>query len=110
MFRGTAGPAAEVHTAAAEVGQGLHTVIAQIARTELGTPDVILHPTDTLVGSGGSTSAPRQTMMTGGAEQLACGAVREQLFERALRRTGRTADAGQAAAEGRVVLGVWRVA
>ena len=29
-------PAAQVHTAAAEVGQGLVTVLAQIARTELG--------------------------------------------------------------------------
>ncbi len=110
LFRGTDGPAAEIHTAAAEVGQGLHTVIVQIARTELGTPDVILHPTDTLVGSGGSTSASRQTMMTGGAVQLACGAVREQLFERARRRAGTAPGTAAAVEEGWVVLEGERVA
>ncbi len=48
---------ATVHTAAAEVGQGLVTVEQQIARTELGVQRVIVHPKDTGVGSGGSTSA-----------------------------------------------------
>jgi xanthine dehydrogenase D subunit len=83
---GPAGPVVEVHSAAAEVGQGLHTVLAQIARTELGIEHVVLHPTDTEVGSAGSTSASRQTMMSGGAVQLACAAVREELHERARRR------------------------
>jgi len=75
-------PVAEVHSAAAEVGQGVHTVLVQIAREELGIDHVILHPPDTLVGSAGSSSASRQTMMSGGAVQLACRAVRDQLFER----------------------------
>ena len=35
-----AGPLVEVHTAAAEVGQGIVTVQAQIARTELGVERV----------------------------------------------------------------------
>lgn len=84
------GPMVEVHSAAAEVGQGLHTVLAQIARTELGIEHVVLHPADTGVGSAGSTSASRQTMMSGGAVQLACAAVRDELFERARRRLAAT--------------------
>ena len=65
-----------VHTAAAEVGQGLVTVQAQIARTELGVERVTIHPADTAVGSAGSSSASRQTYMTGGAVKTACEAVR----------------------------------
>jgi xanthine dehydrogenase D subunit len=85
---GAGGPVAEIHSAAAEVGQGVHTILTQIARSELGIEEVILHPTDTQVGSAGSTSASRQTMMSGGAVQLACAAVRDVLFERARRRAG----------------------
>ena len=48
-------PAALVHTAAAEVGQGLVTVQAQIARTELGVEQVTVATADTTVGSAGST-------------------------------------------------------
>src|ERR687896_2588258 len=40
-------PLVEVHTAAAEVGQGLVTVQAQIARTELGVEWVVVLPADT---------------------------------------------------------------
>jgi CO/xanthine dehydrogenase Mo-binding subunit len=71
-------PLVEVHTAACEVGQGLVTVMAQIARTELGVENVIVLPADTQVGSAGSSSASRQTHMTGGAVQAACRAVREE--------------------------------
>jgi xanthine dehydrogenase D subunit len=73
-------PVATVHTAAAEVGQGLVTVMAQIARTELGVDQVVNHPADTSVGSAGSTSASRQTYCTGGAVKAACEAVREQVL------------------------------
>ena len=45
-------------------------------------------PADTQVGSAGSSSASRQTHMTGGAVQAACRAVREEL-ERARRRDRR---------------------
>ena len=89
LFATPSGPIAEVQSAAAEVGQGVHTIIVQIARQELGIEHVVLHPADTMVGSAGSTSASRQTMMAGGATQLACRAVREQLFER-VRRWART--------------------
>ncbi|MGH2452198.1 MAG: xanthine dehydrogenase subunit D [bacterium] len=93
LFAGSGGAIAEVHSAAAEVGQGIQTILLQIARTELGIEQVVLHPPDTSVGSAGSTSASRQTMMSGGAVQLACAAVRDELFARARRRaagTGRT--------------------
>jgi CO/xanthine dehydrogenase Mo-binding subunit len=40
-------PLVEVHTAAAEVGQGLNTVVAQIARTELGVERVAVLDADT---------------------------------------------------------------
>ena len=72
-------PVASVHTAAAEVGQGLVTLLAQIVRTELGIDQVTILPADTQVGSAGSTSASRQSYMTGGAVQAACRAVRARL-------------------------------
>jgi CO/xanthine dehydrogenase Mo-binding subunit len=75
-------PLVEVYTAAAEVGQGLVTVQEQIARHELGVERVIVLPADTQVGSSGSSSASRQTYMTGGAVELACEAVREELERR----------------------------
>jgi xanthine dehydrogenase D subunit len=73
-------PAALVHTAAAEVGQGLVTIQAQIARTELGVDQVDVATADTTVGSAGSSSASRQTYVTGGAVREACRAVRAKLL------------------------------
>jgi CO/xanthine dehydrogenase Mo-binding subunit len=64
---------AEVHCAAAEVGQGVTNVILQVARTELGTENVALAPGSTEgVDSAGSASASRLTWMAAGAVQLAC--------------------------------------
>ena len=76
-------PAVEVHTAAAEVGQGLVTLQAQIARTELEVQQVTVAPADTAVGSAGSSSASRQSYVTGGAVRAACEAVRAELDRRA---------------------------
>jgi len=75
---------AEVHCAAAEVGQGVTNVMLQVARTELaeaGIDDVRLAPSSTAtVDSAGSTSASRQTMMVVGAVRDACrAALAEQL-------------------------------
>ena len=67
--------------ATAEVGQGFITIAGQIARTVLGVDDVVLDQIDTGVGSAGSTSASRQTWMSGGAVDAACRAARERLFE-----------------------------
>ncbi|MFB8168608.1 xanthine dehydrogenase subunit D [Kitasatospora purpeofusca] len=83
-------PVAMVHTAMAEVGQGGVTVHAQIARTELGVEQVTIHPANTEVGSAGSTSASRQTYMTGGAVKLAAEAVKRELIEKGRRRYGWT--------------------
>jgi CO/xanthine dehydrogenase Mo-binding subunit len=73
-------PRAEVHTAGAEVGQGLVMVQAQIAGTELGVHDVVVLNANTQVGSSGSSSASRQTYITGGAVKAACEAVRERVL------------------------------
>ncbi|HTJ66552.1 MAG TPA: xanthine dehydrogenase subunit D [Actinospica sp.] len=73
-------PIASVHTAAAEVGQGLVTLQAQIARTELGVDHAVVLPADTAVGSAGSSSASRQSYMTGGAVKTACEAVRAEVL------------------------------
>ena len=73
------GPVADVKSAAVEVGQGLDTIVTQIVRTELGIDRVVLRAPDTAIGSAGSSSASRQTMMTGGAVQLACQAVRAEI-------------------------------
>ncbi|MFI6876438.1 xanthine dehydrogenase family protein molybdopterin-binding subunit [Streptomyces sp. NPDC050400] len=81
-------PVATVHTAMAEVGQGGVTVHAQIARTELGVAQVTIHPADTQVGSAGSTSASRQTYVTGGAVKNACELVREKVLEIGRRKMG----------------------
>jgi xanthine dehydrogenase D subunit len=75
-------PIVHICSAAVECGQGLLTVLTQIARSELSVGRVIVHPADTSVGDAGSSSASRQTFMSGGAVQLACAAVRETLFER----------------------------
>lgn len=68
-----------VHCACAEVGQGFVTLAQQIAREVLDCDDVVLLPADTHVGSAGSTSASRQTWMSGGAVEGACRLVKEQI-------------------------------
>lgn len=73
----------EVHTAAIEVGQGLITVCQQIARTVLDTDRVAVVWADTSqIGSAGSTSASRQTQMTGGAVHAASVGLRDLILER----------------------------
>ena len=83
-------PQVEVHSAASEVGQGVVTIQMQIARTELGIEQVVVLPADTSVGSSGSSSASRQTWMTGGAVKTACEAVRARLLQRAAERLGKS--------------------
>ena len=88
-------PVATVHTAAAEVGQGLVTLQQQIARTELGVDTVIVRTRPTpRVGSAGSSSASRQSYMTGGAVKAACEAVRGRVLAAAARSAGRSARCG----------------
>jgi xanthine dehydrogenase D subunit len=73
----------EVHTAAAEVGQGLVTVLQQIARSATGLEKVeVVFDHTGRIGSAGSTSASRQTQMAGGAVLEACRALREEALRR----------------------------
>jgi CO/xanthine dehydrogenase Mo-binding subunit len=70
---------ADIHCAAAEVGQGVGNVILQVARTELGSDDVSLAPhTTSTVDSAGSASASRMTWMAAGAVRDACRAALEE--------------------------------
>ena len=77
-----------VKFATAEVGQGFVMLAQQIARTVLGVDEVLLDTIDTQVGSAGSTSASRQTWMSGGAVDAACRAVRERLLDLIATRDG----------------------
>lgn len=73
---------ATVTSACAEVGQGFVTLVHQIVEEVLGdhVHEVVLAPVATaLVGSAGSTSASRQTWMSGGAVKLASEEARAQL-------------------------------
>ncbi|MGZ8566750.1 MAG: molybdopterin cofactor-binding domain-containing protein, partial [Actinomycetota bacterium] len=76
-------PLAEVWSAAAECGQGIVTVMSQIVRTELKVERVVVHDADTSLPNAGSSSASRQTWMTGGAVKGACEAVRDRILDRA---------------------------
>ena len=98
-------PLVQVHTAAAEVGQGLIEIQAQIARTELGVERVAILDADTRVGSAGSSSASRQSYMTGGAVKMACEAVRERLFEMLAEEPGGLSlDGGSVISGGREIV------
>jgi xanthine dehydrogenase D subunit len=71
-----------VETAAIEVGQGLATVLAQIARSALGVSRVEVRHVDTSqIDSAGSTSASRQTQVSGGAALEAATRLRERILE-----------------------------
>jgi CO/xanthine dehydrogenase Mo-binding subunit len=72
---------AVVYTAAVEVGQGLVTVLGQIARTALGVSRVEVRLADTSrIGSAGSTSASRQTQISGGAVAEAARQLRDEIL------------------------------
>jgi CO/xanthine dehydrogenase Mo-binding subunit len=75
-------PVVQVYSAASECGQGIVGAQAQIAHTELGIETVVVAPADTDIGDAGSSSASRQTWMTGGAVKGACEQVRAELIER----------------------------
>jgi xanthine dehydrogenase D subunit len=69
-----------IKSACAEVGQGFVTLVQQIGREEFGVRDVVVETADTQIGSAGSTSASRQTWMSGGAVKAACEAVCAQII------------------------------
>ncbi|MYH93288.1 MAG: molybdopterin-dependent oxidoreductase, partial [Acidimicrobiaceae bacterium] len=75
-------PVAEVYCAGPEIGQGVVTLEAQVARTELGVRTVELRDKDTDIAESGASSASRQTWMTAGAIVGACRLVREEILAR----------------------------
>jgi xanthine dehydrogenase D subunit len=76
------GDGAIIETAAIEVGQGLVTVLAQIARSALGISEVeVIHVDTSKIDSAGSTSASRQTQVSGGATLEAAQRLRERILE-----------------------------
>jgi CO/xanthine dehydrogenase Mo-binding subunit/aerobic-type carbon monoxide dehydrogenase small subunit (CoxS/CutS family) len=72
----------QVRASSADLGQGLTTVLAQIAAEVLGLPfervGVLLSDTD-LTPDGGATTASRQTFVTGNAARGAAKELRQQL-------------------------------
>jgi CO/xanthine dehydrogenase Mo-binding subunit/aerobic-type carbon monoxide dehydrogenase small subunit (CoxS/CutS family) len=80
---------AEVRASSADLGQGLATVLAQIAAEVLGLPigqvHVLLSDTD-LTPDGGPTTASRQTFVTGNAARLAAEGLRQRLADVAAER------------------------
>lgn len=75
--------------AAAEVGQGFVTIARQIASEVLGAGDVELMRASTVdIGSAGSSSASRQTYMSGTAVLKACQEVAEQVRMAAAAKAG----------------------
>jgi len=71
-----------VETAAIEVGQGLVTVLAQLARSGLGIRSAVVRHVDTSrIDSAGSTSASRQTQISGGATLEAATRLRGRIIE-----------------------------
>jgi xanthine dehydrogenase molybdenum-binding subunit len=77
---------ATIRAGAAEIGQGLVGVLAQIVTEELGLPydqvDVLVADTD-LTLDGQATTASRQTYVTGNAARRACREARELLSQTA---------------------------
>ncbi|MGD8627309.1 MAG: molybdopterin-dependent oxidoreductase, partial [Anaerolineae bacterium] len=73
---------AEVRASSADLGQGLTTVLAQIAAEVFGLPfervGVLLSDTD-LTPDGGPTTASRQTFVTGNAARHAAEGLRQRL-------------------------------
>jgi CO/xanthine dehydrogenase Mo-binding subunit len=74
--------------ATSEVGQGFVTLAPQIARTVLGLDEVFIETIDTGIGSAGSTSASRQTWMSGGAVNGACKLVAINIVADVAKRRG----------------------
>lgn len=77
-----------VRSAAAEVGQGIMGVLADVASKELGGMTVLVEAPSTAMGYAGSSSASRQTWMSGAAVQQAARLLAERLRDRAARRWG----------------------
>lgn len=89
------GDVATIKSACAEVGQGFVTLAQQIAREVLGVEEVVLAPIDTQIGSAGSSSASRQSWMSGGAVMRACEEVRSKLLAKVAAEHGFAEDSAE---------------
>jgi xanthine dehydrogenase D subunit len=97
---------ATVACAVAEVGQGFVTIAGQIARTSLGCDTVVVEPAGTpSVGSAGSSSASRQTWMSGGAVLRACRLLADQVRTDLADRLGLAPEALLVGDDGRITGG-----
>jgi xanthine dehydrogenase D subunit len=97
------GGVASITCAVAEVGQGFVTIASQIARTVLGC-EAVIEPADTVgIDSAGSSSASRQTWMSGGAVSRAARRVADQVRSALAARLGVAPDALTLTDDGRIV-------
>ncbi len=87
---------AEVVTAATEVGQGIDSVLVQVATDALGGVPARLGPVTSAAGYAGSSSASRQTWMATGAVLAACARISDQVGRTAAERV-RGSDRGRRA-------------
>jgi xanthine dehydrogenase D subunit len=98
-----AGGVASITCAVAEVGQGFVTIASQIARTVLGCAAVV-EPAGTVgIDSAGSSSASRQTWMSGGAVLRAARLVADQVRSALAERLGVPPSALALTDDGRIV-------
>jgi CO/xanthine dehydrogenase Mo-binding subunit/aerobic-type carbon monoxide dehydrogenase small subunit (CoxS/CutS family) len=85
----------EVRTSAAELGQGLVTVLQMIVAEEFSVPPgrvrVLVMDTD-LTPDGGPTTASRQTYVTGNAARLAAQALRQVILSLLAEKYDRSPD------------------
>lgn len=80
-----------VRTGAADLGQGLHTALAQLAAETLGVPFAsvrVVGPDTEKTLDSGATNASRSTMISGHAVVTAAGEVRQTLLQEASDLTG----------------------
>ena len=80
-----------VRTGGSDMGQGLHTVLAQFAAEQLGiTPDQVkvYQPDTALAADAGASVASRATLFSGNAVLRAAAPIREVLLELAAEETG----------------------
>jgi CO/xanthine dehydrogenase Mo-binding subunit len=97
------GGVASITCAVAEVGQGFVTIASQVARTVLGC-DAVVEPAGTVgIDSAGSSSASRQTWMSGGAVLQAAREVAVQVRSALAERLGVAPGSLALTDDGRIV-------
>lgn len=94
-----------VTSAASEVGQGIGSALAQIASTELGGMSVKVDTGTTAAGYAGSSSASRQTWMSGAAVRHAAAEVARRLIGLAATSSASTPDEAHLDPEGVCIAG-----